>query len=324
MNTTKTGLIEPMLRARRFDETLLANFEHVAGASPVGIGQEGTAAAIASARRPGDTLTVNHRNHHHLLASGTDPEIMYREIFGRDGGLQRGRSGTLHLVDPDHGILHTSAMVGMSVPLGIGMALAHQRGDTGRIAFATLGDGAMSEGVVSESFNLAVLWGLPIVFVCESNATAVGEQATPIVAARRLADLPAAHRVTAFEEDATQPRGLAARIQQAADVTRCGDGPVFVLAQTVPWPGNASFLPEAMAPVSLRAATREGVDWERSDPLLNETRALLADGASLDELLALDALITEEMERAVEAAAAAPLPPASVALDDVLGSGRCG
>jgi TPP-dependent pyruvate/acetoin dehydrogenase alpha subunit len=311
--------LELMLRARRFDETLLAHREYVDGPSPVGIGQEGTAAAIATSRQPGDTLSLNHRNHHHLLAGGADPEVCYREIFGRDGGPQRGLSGTLHLIDPDHGIQHTSAMVGMSVPLAVGAALAHHRRGGDRIAFATCGDGALSEGVTSESFNLAVLWRLPVVFVCESNAEPVGEQATPILAARRIVDIPAAHRVGVEEADATNPRQIADAIERAAAFARAGGGPRFVLAQTVPWPGNLTFLPQPLPPLDLSLAVRQSSGWELADPIVAEARALIDDGVPMTTLLSLDAQITAGMQAAVREAAAAPAAPGSVALEHVLG-----
>jgi acetoin:2,6-dichlorophenolindophenol oxidoreductase subunit alpha len=320
MSESMHELFVPMLRARRFDERLLASADSVNGPSPVGIGQEGVAAAIALVRRPGDTLSLNHRNHHHLLANGTDPEQTYREILGRDGGPQRGRAGTIHLVDPSIGVFHTSAMVGCSVGLGVGMGLAHKRRRAGAVAFALFGDGAMTEGVVAESFNLAALWQLPVIFVCESNSEPMEEQATAIVSARELRHIPEAYRIPARSADATEPRLIAEAIEAATRSARDGKGPAFVLAQTVPWPGNAHFIPAHQPPTDLDVAqgTREG--WDSSDPLLNELATLLEEGTTMDTVREVDREIVETMDRAARAALGAPEADASAAMEHVLAS----
>ena len=134
--------------------------DQVLGANPMSIGQEGIAMAIAQAREPDDRQFVGHRNHHHFVACGCSISLLYAEILGRDGGPQRGRSGSLHFVDPAHGFLHTSAMVGAAAPLATGAALANKRLERPGIVFACFGDGAIGEGVVSESFVLARMWDL--------------------------------------------------------------------------------------------------------------------------------------------------------------------
>ncbi|MGH2872009.1 MAG: thiamine pyrophosphate-dependent enzyme, partial [Solirubrobacteraceae bacterium] len=191
-------LLAAMLRARRFEEALLGRADLVRGVFHVGIGQEATAAAIALCREPADAVMLTHRNHHHLAALGSDPQAMFAEIFGRDGGPQRGRAGTLHLADPTCGVPYTSAMVGGGVPIGLGLALARQRRGEAGVSFCVFGDGAMDEGILHECLSLAHRWRLPAVFACERNATPA-DAAAP-------AEIAAAHRVPAQAVDANRPR----------------------------------------------------------------------------------------------------------------------
>jgi acetoin:2,6-dichlorophenolindophenol oxidoreductase subunit alpha len=308
-----------MLRARRFDEVLIARRELVTGVFHVSIGMEGTAAALAAARREGDLITLNHRNHGALAAIGSDAETAYREVLGRDGGPQRGRAGTLHLADARRGVPYTSAMVGGGVALAVGMALARRRLGQGGIVFAFFGDGAMGEGAIHESLNLAALWRLPVVFVCESNAAAVAGRAAALQAARELHELAAVHQIPAAAIDAGDARAIERALLEAAARVRDGDAPRFIEARTEPWPGNATFIPTlATGELDLREAARAASPgWGAVDPLLREARALLAEGHALEDLLALDRAILEHAARAFERARAAAPAPAAAALEAV-------
>jgi TPP-dependent pyruvate/acetoin dehydrogenase alpha subunit len=307
-----------MLRARRFEEALLDHAALIRGVFHVGIGQEATAAAVALARRERDAIMLNHRNHHHLAALGSDLEVMFREILGRDGGPQRGRAGTLHLADPGCGVPYTSAMVGGGVPIGLGIALARKRRREDGIAFCLFGDGAMGEGVLHECLNLAALWELPVVFVCESNAPRAGDRAVSSQSAHTLADIARAHRVRAEIVDATDARATAATLDAAAAAARARTGPCFIEARSVPWPGNRGFLPERREPLHLAGALGPASDvWDEADPVRNEVRALARDGVPLAEVEELDAAVRAEASRAVSAAVDAPLAPASAAFEHV-------
>lgn len=307
-----------MLRARRFEEALLDHAELIRGVFHVGIGQEATAASVALARRERDVVMLNHRNHHHLAALGSDLEVMFREIFGRDGGPQRGRAGTLHLVDPACGVPYTSAMVGGGVPIGLGMALARKRRREDGIAFCLFGDGAMGEGVLHECLNLAALWELPVVFVCESNAAPAGDRAVASQSAYTLADIAQAHRVRAEIVDATDARAASAAFATVAQSARDGTGPSFLEARSVPWPGNRGFLPEPREPLDLSRALEPASDpWDDADPVRTEIRALARDGVPLAQAQQLDAAVRAEVVAAVSAAADAPLAPPAAAFEHV-------
>jgi TPP-dependent pyruvate/acetoin dehydrogenase alpha subunit len=309
-----------MLRARRFDETLIAHSELVTGVFHVSIGMEATAAALAGVRADGDLITLNHRSHGALAAIGCDPQLIYGEILGRDGGPQRGRAGTLHLADASRGVPYTSAMVAGGPALAVGMALARKRLGQPGIVFAFLGDGALGEGAMHESLNLASLWQLPVLFVCESNAAAVPGHANRMQAARTLHSLAEVHQIPSRALDAGEAEVIAAAMGEDAAAVRAGAGPRFIEARTPQWPGNASFIPTQSGGVlDLRdaAAPAPPAGWPALDPLLREARALLAAGANIEQLLELDALIaTAAAEAFARAAAAAPAPSAA-AFDQV-------
>jgi TPP-dependent pyruvate/acetoin dehydrogenase alpha subunit len=313
-------LLAPMLRARRFDEALLEHAALVEGVYHVSIGLEATAAALAVARREGDQAMLNHRNHGVLAALGSDPETMFGEIFGRDGGPQRGRAGTLHLADPTVGVPYTSAMVGGGAALAVGIGFARRLSGSEAIAFAFFGDGAMGEGALHESLNMAALWSAPVVFVCESNSEPAGERANALQAARELIDLAAVHQIPAEVVEASDPVGLAERFAAAADAVRAGEGPYFLEARSAPWPGNAGFLPDPEAPrFDLAAAAAGGEGWAAVDPLGQLVRRLLDEGAELAEIEALDRSVRTEMEGAATRAANRPVAPAAAATENVWG-----
>jgi pyruvate dehydrogenase E1 component alpha subunit len=299
-----------LLSARRFDEILLRGAKLITGVFHVSIGMESTAAALAGVRSQTDVLMLGHRNHAHLVSSGTDPELLYREILGRDGGLQRGRGGSLHLADPARAIPYTSAMLGGSAAVANGLALAMARRRSAAVAFACFGDGAMGEGLLYEAFGLASAWRLPIVFVCESNAPGAGAGA--------FATRASSHGLSAAVIDARRPRAVREALLAAANAARAGEGPQFVEACSEPWPGNATFVPQLDRPLELSCTSAPPDDpFASGDPVRCEVRSLLDEGVALESMLELDASISERMRAAFEAAAAAPAPPLPAAVQDV-------
>jgi TPP-dependent pyruvate/acetoin dehydrogenase alpha subunit len=248
---------------------------------------------------------------------------MYAEIFGRDLGHQHGRAGSTHLSDPGLGMLHTSAMVSGGVPIALGQAHALARSRAGTVCFCFFGDGAFGEGAVHESLNLASLWSLPIVFVCENNAAARDDRANDYQSAASLLALAEAHRVHGMVVDARHPVAVLEALEALTGDVRDGSGPRFLDAQAGHWPGNTTFFPhDATGPTDLRDAQSDVNDPWRSadDPVLNECRRLLATGLPLDRMLDVDRRITAEVEDAIRHARLAPVAPPDTAFRDVVGS----
>jgi TPP-dependent pyruvate/acetoin dehydrogenase alpha subunit len=326
-------LFETMLLMRRFEESVakLNMQKHFTGHYHLYIGEEATGAAAMQCLGPKDTITTTHRNHGHVIARGADPGAALAEILGRSGGLNGGRGGTIHLCDPALGFLSTSGLVGGSISLGAGGAFARKMKKDGSIHMAFFGDSAMEEGVAYEALNIAALWKLPIVFLCENNsaeawAPGSGGYTTLVHAAHDLRAIPAAMGIPTTRVDGVD---LAACHEAVADgVARCraGDGPVFIEAMTKRWAGSAPLWPELSTGVTdLRMATGEAPiagehkTWfETDDPVLRLARELLASSpGSKQTLFDIDARVIARMTAAEQFAIASPAPSTATVVDHV-------
>src|SRR5437763_11881779 len=205
-----------MLRIRRLEEVVVRLAEDPArpirGHVHVSIGQEAAAVGACAALEPTDYLFTTHRNHGHVLARGGEPTRILAEILGRIDGYSQGRAGGFHVAAPRLGILHTSAIVGGSIPLAAGAAFAAKRTATSQVALVFFGDGAMEEGVFGETMNIAQLWRLPVVFFMENNSVSPSERSgrgspTSEHSAAALSDVPRAY-------------GLATEVIDGTDVNR--------------------------------------------------------------------------------------------------------
>ena len=163
--------LRTMVRIRRFEETLadLHRSGELVGVVHLSIGQEATAVGICSSLRAGDQITSTHRGHHHMLARGLEPRRMYAEILGRAGGYCGGKGGSMHVSSFSEGAVGANGIVGGGIAHAVGLALAAQRLGKDSVAVAFFGDGAANQGVLFESLNLAALWQVPVLFVCENN-----------------------------------------------------------------------------------------------------------------------------------------------------------
>lgn len=326
-------LFETMLLMRRFEEAVvrLAQEGKVGGHYHLYIGQEATGAAALALLRPGDHVATTHRNHGHVVGRGADLGRALAEILGRATGLNAGRSGTLHLCDPTLGFLSTSAIVGGCISLAVGGGLAcRQRGD-GSLTMAFFGDGALEEGVSFEALNIAALWRLPVVFVCENNSAgawgmAKGGFPTSVHAASDLSLIPRSLRITTVRVDGVDVTAVHAAVSDAAAQCRAGRGPAFIEAATPRWAGSQPLWPELSTGVTdLRMAMGEAPmegehrEWyQHHDPLLQHARALASAGPdAVRRLQAIDAEIDARIRAAVDFAVQSPMPVPETALDHV-------
>jgi acetoin:2,6-dichlorophenolindophenol oxidoreductase subunit alpha len=325
-------LLETMLLIRRFEENVLRMSAegHFAGHYHLYIGQEATGAAVISLLQPRDRLNTTHRNHGHVLARGADPGRAMAEILGRAAGLNGGRGGTLHLSDPDRGFLSTSGIVGGCISLGVGGGYACKRKNDGSVCATFFGDGALEEGVSFEALNIAALWKLPVVFVCENNSSgswAPGQGYPTLVhASTDLRLIPQAVGVLTVRVDGADAAAVHAAADEAVARCRRGEGPVFIEAVTKRWPGSNPLWPELATGVTdigiatgERQATGEHRDWvQQNDPVLRLARILAReDDALCRRLTALDAAVRARIDAAVTFALASPMPAAATAFDQV-------
>jgi pyruvate dehydrogenase E1 component alpha subunit len=242
-------------------------------------------------------------------------------------GQEATGGGTLHMTDRSVGFLSTSAVVGNVVGLGAGASYALKQAGKGNIAVAFFGDGALEEGVVFESMNMAALWSLPVLFLCENNspgAGAAGEYPSSVIAAKRLTDIPESLGIPAQVVDGADVEAVYSAASEAVGRMRDGGGPFFLEAVTRRWPGSRPLWPDLLTGVTdltmaweEKKIIGEHADWIRKhDPVIRYARELLA-AARLEqkELLAMDEGINDKMEEARSLAIESPLPQAETALE---------
>jgi len=317
-----------MLRIRRFEEQCirLAESRQFPGHYHVYIGQEATAVAACAALRKDDFVFTTWRNHGHLLARGAAADRMMAEILGKSGGYAGGRSGTLHLSVRELGVPATSALVGGSIPLAVGAALACKRRGSG-ITVAFFGDAALEEGACYEAMILAAVWAVPILFVCENNSIPPaqrkrGQYTSSTLPAARLADVPRALRIPSEVVDGADFGALVQCFERLASDVRGGGGPRFVEVRCSRWPGSVQLWPQLIGgewqvgwAFGERPDDSDLASWlDHSDPLVLYLRHEVAAGR-LDrrQIDAIDARVRAEIEAAVRCALDSPFPPASEA-----------
>jgi len=317
-----------MLRIRRFEEQCvrLAEAKRFPGHYHVYIGQEATAVAACALLDRDDFVFTTWRNHGHLLARGAAADRMMAEILGKSGGYAGGKSGTLHLAVRELGIPATSALVGGSIPLATGTALACLRRGFG-MTVAFFGDAALEEGAFYEAMIIAAIWRLPILFVCENNSIPPeqrkrGQFTSSSLPATRLADVPQSLQIPAVAVDGADEGALAACFGRLVAEVRNGGGPRFVEVRCTRWPGSFPLWPELpngewqVAWAFDRKPERADLAaWiEQSDPVALHIRKLTAAGI-LDRVQAeaIDSAVTGEMAAAVRFALDSPYPAPSEA-----------
>ena len=331
--STLVELFRQMWLVRRWEERLiaLAGEGEPFGHFHVYVGQEAIGIPVLAALRADDLIFTTHRNHGHLLARGADPGRLLAEVLGKATGLNGGRGGTLHACSPEVGVPHTSAVVGGTVPIAVGAALAQRRSGEDSVTVSFFGDGALEEGAVFEALNLAALWGLPVVFACENNSAgalgpAAGGYPGSVIAATELGDIARALGVPAVAVDGTDAGAVFAAAADAVARARAGEGPSFVDAAVERWPGSKPLWPTLPAgETELRFAWEpprppaELAGWYRDhDGVLRYVRELLAEGvADRPALEAIDAEVRELVEASVRFARESPFPDPAEALTGV-------
>jgi TPP-dependent pyruvate/acetoin dehydrogenase alpha subunit len=321
-----------MLVIRHFEESLVPLHDKgvFGGHYHLYIGQEATGVPALSCLGPDDYLFTTHRNHGHLLARGADPKRLCAEILGRAGGYNKGKGGSFHTVVPSLGFLHTSAVVAGIIPLATGTAYAAKALKNGRITVCLFGDGALEEGGALEAFNLASLYKLPLLFLCENNgkygagrAAAVAQSST--MAAYPLTDLPAAYKIPTRQIDGMDAGLVHVTVSDAVEKIRRGEGPQFIEAQTVRWPGSETNWPSVAQPTGSALAWDVGAvpetvrEWYRTcDPLLIFIRELVEAGqATREEIARIENQVKAEIEAAVGFAVSSPYPAPEEAFKEV-------
>jgi acetoin:2,6-dichlorophenolindophenol oxidoreductase subunit alpha len=284
--------------------------EIVGGIQPY-IGQEAVAVGVCAALRRDDLITSTHRGHGHVLAKGSDPARMLAELAGRETGLNRGRGGSMHAADVGLGILGANGIVGASAPISVGAAWAAHQAGTGQVVATFFGDGALNQGVLLEAMNLAALWRLPVLFVCENNGYATTMPVSASVAGTVLGRAQA-FGIPAVPVDGMDVEAVLAAADAAVALARDGGGPSFLECATYRFEGHHTMEKQ----FRLAYRTEAEIDsWRRRDPLIRAGLGLLAEIRDR-----IDAEIEDVINEAVRFALDSPHPDPAGAQDDLSAS----
>lgn len=302
-----------MVLIRRVEESLLdlAESGKIGGAMHTAIGHEANAVGMAAALRKDDYLTCTYRGHHHSLARGMDPRRAIAEVLGKSDGFAKGKGGSMHFVDPTLGLMGANGIVAAQVPHAAGMALAAKLRGEDRIAITFFGDGAIYQGVMHETFNIASKWKLPIIFYCENNRYS---EMTPIALTSSVTELymfARAYGMESMQIDGNDVEDVYQAVTQAAARARAGDGPTFIEGITYRLAGH-------MAGDLETYRSSEEVDMQRKhEPLVVLTDKLLQRGATEEALAKIRAEVEAVVQEAVEFAQNSPWPDPAEAYTDV-------
>lgn len=299
-------IFETMLRIRTFEERTSELFKEglVKGTAHSYVGEEAIAAAIGAHLRPSDYVGSNHRGHGHCIAKGADLARMMAELMGRQDGYCGGLGGSMHIADLKLGILGANGIVGATMPLGAGAALAAKLRKSGQVAVSFLGDGASNQGVFHESLNLAAVWKLPVVFVCENNLYALSTPMTKTTAGVSIAGRAVAYGIPGVQIDGNDPEDVFFAFEEAVERARSGDGPSLIEALTYRW-GQHSMRANLRDP----RPPEEYDAWIERDPIKYIEGQLISRRAMTQEDIgALKRRVAADVEEAVEFGKASPLP----------------
>jgi acetoin:2,6-dichlorophenolindophenol oxidoreductase subunit alpha len=295
------GLLRVMWRIRAFEERVgaLKRADEVAGLIHLSIGGEGVAAAVCTQLRDDDALYSGHRAHGHAIAAGAPLDRTLAELMGRSDGLCRGLGGSMHLVDVAHGFIGATGVVGGNVPLALGSALAARLRGSDAVGVVLFGDGAVQAGHFNESINLAALWALPVILVCENNGFAEFTPRSAHTVVERVSDVVAPYAIERETVDGGDVGAVREAFGRFLAAARAGGGPFLLEALTHRlrghYEGDAVAYREAIA----------AEEWQERDPIAR----LVASGlVSEADAAAAESAAREEVEAAVEFARASPYP----------------
>ncbi len=306
-------LYETMQRIRQFELTVVDLFARgkIPGFLHTYVGEEAVAAGACKALRPDDYIISTHRGHGHLIAKGGQFDLMMAELFGRRTGYCKGKGGSMHIAEPALCMLGANAIVGAGIAIINGAALTAQYLGLDRVAVAFFGDGASNTGAFHEALNLASVWNLPSIFICENNGYA---ESTPQRQHQKIKDIAVraiAYDIPSSIVDGNDVGAVYLATLEAVTRARSGGGPTLIEAKTYRWRGHYEGDPQ------MYRSKAEIEAWEKKCPIARWRSVLIASGIPVAELDAIDQRIQEELERAVAFAEQSPWPDPSEARADI-------
>ncbi|MEO0439797.1 MAG: pyruvate dehydrogenase (acetyl-transferring) E1 component subunit alpha [Pseudomonadota bacterium] len=307
---------EQMLLIRRFEEKAgqLYGLGLIGGFCHLYIGQEAVVTGLQSAIEPGkDSVITGYRDHGHMLACGIDPNIVMAELTGRASGISKGKGGSMHMFSVEHGFYGGHGIVGAQVSLGTGLAFGHKYKEDGGVCLAYFGDGAANQGQVYESFNMAELWKLPVIFVIENNQYAMGTSVNRSSSEDQLYRRGESFRIPGMQVDGMDVLAVRGAVEEALKYVRGGKGPVLMELKTYRYRGHSM-----SDPAKYRSRDEVQGVREKSDPIERLKAMLMKQGVKEEDLKALDKAVRKTVMEAADFAEESPEPELSELYTDVL------
>ena len=303
-----------MLLMRRFEEKCghLYIQQKFGGFCHLYIGQEAILSGMMEAIRPTDKVITAYRDHAHPLVMGSDPKKVMAELYGKATGLSKGKGGSMHMFDKDRNLFGGHGIVGAQIPMGAGIAFADKYNGNDNVTLTFFGDGAARQGALFETFNMAMTWKLPVIFIIENNKYAMGTSVERTSNVVDLEVLGASYLMPSATVDGMRPEAVCAAIAEAAARGRAGDGPTLLDIQTYRYKGHSMSDPQ-------KYRTKEEVaEYVDQDPIEHVRQVILASKwAAAADLEATEERIKAVVEEAIAFAEASPLPDPSELYEDV-------
>jgi len=302
----RLSLFRMMLRIREFEDRVAESYLRGLTAGSMfhlSVGEEGVGAGAGCAMKDGDVFTTHHRGHGIFLGRGAEPRRMFAEVFGRREGYCAGKGGSMHIADAGLGHMGANAIVGANIPISLGGGFSMKYRRTGGTSVAFFGDGALNQGVLYESMNMAALWKLPVVFLVVNNQYGMGTRIDHASACLRFVERAESFGVRGAEVDGMDVETVYRSASELYEHSRGGGGPAFLIANCYRYYGHGRKDPSPYRDKS------EEAEWRKRDPVDIQKARLIAEGL-LSEAGAQDAAseVAEEMDAAVKWASEATMP----------------
>ena len=303
-----------MRRIRDFESTAAKLFAEgkIPGFVHLYLGEEAIAPAVCECLRDDDFITSTHRGHGHIIAKGGDLNLMMAELFGRETGYCKGKGGSMHIADRDKGILGANGIVGAGHCIACGAGLSAKLRGTDQVCVCFFGDGSTNQGTFHESLNMASIWKLPIIFVCENNHYGISMSQDRHQAIKDVADRGAAYNIPGIAVDGNDPMAVYEAASEAVARARAGKGPTLLECKTYRQHGHFEGDPAIYKPKEEQAA------WMEKDPMPRFAKFLVDNGVCTEEeVKAIDDQVAKEIEDSIAFADAQPIPSLESAVVDV-------
>ena len=313
-NQELINLYKQMLLIRRFEEKAgqLYGMGSIGGFCHLYIGQEAVVVGMQSVSIFGDSVITSYRDHGHMIACGMDPKGVMAELTGRESGYSKGKGGSMHMFSKEKNFYGGHGIVGAQVPIGVGLAFSHKYKNDGFVSMTYLGDGAVNQGQVYESFNMAALWKLPVIFIIENNKYGMGTSVTRASAGRSLAERGKAYGIPGIEVDGMNVFSVREAGKEALDYSRNGKGPFILEMKTYRYRGHSM-----SDPAKYRARSEVDAVRQQKDCIENLKEILQENKVTDDELKGFDTEIKSTVSKAAEFALESDLPDKSELLTDI-------